>query len=289
MELLQIIYFCDAAQSENFSKTAQKYRVPPSNISQSIHRLENELETTLFDRSSNKIFLNERGKNFYIRAKKALSLLEEAKNIVFEEEDIIKGEIKICICTNRRIVTQAIENFRKNYPFVSFVIYHDIPSEHHEFDMVIADDSFNGSNMKKELLIKENIVLAIPKSNPLSNISEITASDLKNQRFITMHERSSLFRHTNLICNSMHFVPDISIRTDDPFYIRKYVELGLGIAFIPEVSWQGMFSDNIVFKSVGHHKRNTYVYIKNDKYMSRAVKEFIGELTKECAEQKKSS
>ena len=48
MELLQLKYFCDAAQSENFSKTAKKFGVPTSNISQSVKRLEKELSTPLF-------------------------------------------------------------------------------------------------------------------------------------------------------------------------------------------------------------------------------------------------
>ena len=43
MELLQLMYFCDAAETENFSRTAKKYHVPPSDISQSIKRLELEL------------------------------------------------------------------------------------------------------------------------------------------------------------------------------------------------------------------------------------------------------
>ena len=51
MELLQLQYFCNAAETENFSKTANNYNVPTSNISQCIRRLENELNTTLFDRS----------------------------------------------------------------------------------------------------------------------------------------------------------------------------------------------------------------------------------------------
>ena len=55
MELLQLMYFCDAAEEENFSHTAQKYQVPPSNISQSVKRLEAELGVKLFDRSANRI------------------------------------------------------------------------------------------------------------------------------------------------------------------------------------------------------------------------------------------
>ena len=54
MELLQLRYFCDAAQTQNFSKTAKKYLVPTSNISQSIKRLEKELGCELFEHRGNK-------------------------------------------------------------------------------------------------------------------------------------------------------------------------------------------------------------------------------------------
>ena len=40
MELLQLKYFCDAAKEENLSKTARKFHVPTSNISNAIKRLE---------------------------------------------------------------------------------------------------------------------------------------------------------------------------------------------------------------------------------------------------------
>ena len=66
MELLQLLYFCDAAETQNFSGTARKYNVPTTGISQSIKRLEKELGVLLFDRTSNGISLNKRGKDFYV-------------------------------------------------------------------------------------------------------------------------------------------------------------------------------------------------------------------------------
>jgi predicted DNA-binding protein YlxM (UPF0122 family) len=79
MELLQLTYFCDAAITQNFSKTAEKYQVPPSNISQSIKRLENELSVALFDRNANRVVLNKQRHIFYEKAHQALELLEDAK------------------------------------------------------------------------------------------------------------------------------------------------------------------------------------------------------------------
>ena len=62
MDLLQLKYFYESAQSGSFSKTAQKHMVPLSSVSASIRRLEKELNCALFDRFPNYIVLNENGK-----------------------------------------------------------------------------------------------------------------------------------------------------------------------------------------------------------------------------------
>ena len=43
MELLQLKYFYESAQTESFAKTAEKHLGPPSSVSASIKRLEDEL------------------------------------------------------------------------------------------------------------------------------------------------------------------------------------------------------------------------------------------------------
>ena len=111
MELLQLTYFCDAAESQNFSHTAQKFLVPPSNISQSIKRLETELSVPLFDRSANRITLNAQGAAFYQKAKAALALLEDARAEVTDQGNA--GVIRLSIRTNRRVVMQTVEAFRQ--------------------------------------------------------------------------------------------------------------------------------------------------------------------------------
>ena len=62
MELLQLRYFFESAQSGSFSKTAKKYMVPLTSVSASIRRLEQELGCPLFVRHPNCVSLNEKGK-----------------------------------------------------------------------------------------------------------------------------------------------------------------------------------------------------------------------------------
>ena len=278
MELLQLKYFCDAAESENFSKTAQKFNVPPSNISQTINRLERELETTLFDRSANRITLNERGRKFYESIKSALEKIEDAKKIISEKEDVLTGEIHLGIFTNRRIVTKAIEKFRLENPKVSFVLNHS-SAYVEKSDFIISDSTPVGADYNKELLVTEDIMLAVSKSNPLAKEKSLSISDLKNERFITMPKNSSIYNITKELCKG--FSPNIAIMTDDPFYIRKYIELDLGIAFVPAFSWEGQFQKSVVLKKIGNVTRSTYIYYPKNRYMSNAAKQFLKTLVSE--------
>ena len=64
INLNQLQYFLEVAQSENITKTAQAHLLPPSAVSSSIKKLEQELGVELFDRAHNKISLNAKGKYF---------------------------------------------------------------------------------------------------------------------------------------------------------------------------------------------------------------------------------
>lgn len=274
MELLQLQYFCNAAETENFSKTARNYDVPTSNISQSIHRLEKELSTTLFDRSSNKIFLNEQGKLLYTYVKSALMLIHDAKIKLYDKEKI-SGEIKILAETNRRIVTKAIEQFQKSYNDVVFFINHSDENSIENYDLIISDKILEQKNFTKHLLVVDNLLLAMKKDNPLINNKHISVKDLENERFITMNNKSGLYKLTNEICHGEGFTPNIVVQSDDPDYIRKYIEMGLGISFIPSISWKDTFSENVECRRFSNFKRYTFVYLNTQKYNSKATHLFL--------------
>ncbi len=283
MDLLQLRYFCDAAECENFSQTAHKYGVPPSNISQTVHRLEDELGVKLFDRSANRIVLNSYGKSFYDKVKTALDSIDDARREIRDFDENQTKEIRLKVCTNRRIVTVAIEKFKKKYPEVNFYLSHHYGDEG-EFDLVISDIPPLETNTAKELLVTEKILIAVNKDNPITKLKNADLSDLKNERFISMPEDSSLYRITEETCSRHGFKPHIAIKSDDPYYVRRYAELGLGIMFVPSFSWQGQFGKDIVLMDICRTTRDTYLYYNTKKYMPKAVADFKEMLFEVCKE-----
>lgn len=280
MELLQLKYFCDAAKSENFSKTAKKYLVPTSNISQSVKRLESELGCTLFEHKANRVKLNSEGRELFLAASAALDLLEGVKGRLSDNENELRGEIRLVCLNNRRTVTGAIEKFVAKHPQVNFIIQHGIRDADPDFDICVSD-SCPYNYGKKIPLLNEEIHIAMSKSHPLAFKNGITLSDMKNERFITMTKDSSLYKITVKACTDAGFTPNISIQTDDPLYLRKYIEMGLGIAFVPSKSWMGMFDENVVIVPIEGVSRKTYVYLPKAGYVKRSIEEFIEVLNEE--------
>jgi len=268
MEFLQLEYFMDAAVSENFSRTAKKYNVPTSNISQTVKRLENELGVPLFVRTSNKISLSDEGRIFYEGVKKGLFEIGDAKNRIILSEGGLRGEIKLLIETNRRLVTAAIEKFRLNFPEVTITISHTVEPDT-KYDIIVSDTLSVVGEYEAIHLITEPMRLACLKGEYEGKKS---LSDFRDERFITMGKGSRLFSSVISLCRECGFTPGIAIQTDDPYYVRKYVDMGLGVTIVPEVSWSGLFSDKVKLVDVGPYFRNSYIYMPKDNRQNTAAK-----------------
>lgn len=287
MELLQLKYFCDAAKTQNFSKTAQKFDVPPSCISQSIKRLEKELSVKLFTRSANKISLNSKGIEFYEKVSIGLNYINNAATAV--KDDGKKGEINICVNSNRRLVMQAIKKFQSIYPGVNIITRHLTDHSSDNFDIIISRDDLQNKAFNKTKLLSEPLCVAINKDNPIAKQPHFNLALLADHPFISTNKQSKLYELTNVICNKYGFEPKIVLLSDDTYYVRKHVELNLAVTLAPAFSWYGQFDDSVLLFPSDNCMYDTYIYTNSEKYISVCTKNFIKFLISECKEEYEST
>lgn len=79
MELSQIFYFSKIAKGENIAQAAKELYISQSTLSRSISKLEEELGVHLFERTGNKIRINQFGKRFETHVDRILQELENAR------------------------------------------------------------------------------------------------------------------------------------------------------------------------------------------------------------------
>ena len=278
MEILQLKYFCSAAETENFSATAKLFKVPPSDISQSVKRLETELGTPLFDRSANKIKLNGKGQTFYNKTSEALKLIRAAADAVSNEHQ--PDRISICIKVNRRISTAAIEKFRMENPHTDIIVSHS-SSSGSDFDFIISDKNSPEHGFKADDILFEHALLALRKDHPLAKNSEIDWRLLKDEPLISMPTESSMYSLATRAFAEKGLSPHIAIQSDDPFYIRRAVELGLAMAIVPSLSWKGQFSNEVTFKPLYQIKRVICLYQNQKTPVNKSIERFAAMIKEE--------
>lgn len=286
MELRQLRYFQKVAELENITLAAKHFMIPQPSMSQTISRLEKELNVKLFDRKNGKLFLNEQGKTFLAHVERVLRELDTGVASVAEDTGKISGSVNIKVMENHRFILTCVPQFIKRYPNVNISVSHGYYEEQDaSYDLCVSSNMAYKRMTAQLPLIKEPVVLAVRDDHPLARQTSVSISDLKGQRLISLPPQSSLHAITLELCRSRGFEPQIPIICDDPYFIRKYVFDGMGIALAPSLSWRGRFRENTVLIPVDDPPIfiSSYLIWDGTRYASPAVCRFRDYLLEEAA------
>ena len=261
MELLQLRYFFDSAKTENFSKTAEKYMVPPSTVSAAVKRLESELGVKLFDRTDNRILLNENGQR-----------VQQSLCIVFDELDKLRDsfadsegsgrEIRLLVRTLRSRITDYIIEFKAKYPAIRLDAEFSFPEKNVDaYDAIISVRDPTLEHYGKIELFTQRLCVKAAAGSPLRG-RKLTLSQLSNQPFISMGSGSASHEILLEVCRKAGFTPNIVMRCDDSHCYRKLLEEGIGLC----VSGEGSITDKTVKLDVTDfdERQTVYCYYKKE-------------------------
>jgi len=251
LEFLQLKYFLSAAETENFSHTAARFYVPPSTVSASIKKLEQELGVSLFTRKANRIVLNEKGKVFRECVAGIFQSLDKTCEELRAMDDFSGGSIIMLVRTNRRLINHIISDFKRLYPNISFILDFKEEREAKAYDLMITDQAIQRSDFECAPLLREEICLAVHHSHPLAAKACVQMEELAEEHFICLSKGTSLRDLTEAICKEALFTPEITIECDDTYYLREYIGMQMGIGLVPSFSWAGQLSDDLRLIPIG--------------------------------------
>ncbi len=124
MDLDQLHTFLEIVRLKSFSKAAQTcYRTQPA-ISAQIRQLEQELNTTLFERLGTRISLTVAGRIFAEHAEQILALRRRAQDSINELEKVPRGELVIAAneATCIYVLPGVFSEFKKQFPNVQLLV-----------------------------------------------------------------------------------------------------------------------------------------------------------------------
>lgn len=290
MNTKQLITFKIAAETLNFTKTANILSFAQSSVTAQIKALEEELEKPLFERLGKRLILTEAGKEFKGYAEKMIKLDEEAKlaisgnQISFETLVIGAQESQ---CTYR--LPAILKEFKAQYPNVKLIFKPAHSDEaaraqlmNGQLDVAfIMDVSKPEEALTIKPLIQEEIVLVTASDHVLASRPEVTLKDIENETLLLTETGCSYRNLLEHACHEENVYPMDQFEFSSIEAIKQCVIAGLGIAALPiMVVEQDIKSGKLKTLKWTHSIPTIYTHIAwhKDKWMSPSLKDFI-ELT----------
>ena len=237
MELLQLKYFLAVAESEHMTNTAKQLHIAQPALTQSIHRLEQELGVSLFERAGRGIRLSPAGAYVRDRVKPAMETLENVARDVQLFQQGEQGVVRVGVHAASGVAIDGIAAYSELNPHVSFEITQDERERHR--DVIVTTITPRGSstveNATEKTPFSERIGIAVPASSALGDTASL--ADFANERFIALAGSRRFREVCDTFCAHRAFTPHIAFESDNPLVVKKMIGLGLGVGFWPDHSW----------------------------------------------------
>ena len=275
VDIVQLRYFKEIAEHEHMTNAAQALHVVQPALSRTLRNLEKELGLLLFDRVGKNIVLNENGKILLTYANNILSQVDEAKRVLADRRDTSNSQVRLYMEAATGLLPVIIAGFRDIHPDISVVITQQKIGTNSKSDIQISATMQPLPENKGITLLREDICLAVPISNPLSKRKSIRLIEVANMPFVCLQKNTNLRIITETYCLDAGFVPKVAFESDSPQVVRDLIAKGVGIAFIPKQTWSTMEQDaGIALVEIESIECSRYIYMTTSEkqYVSSASK-----------------
>ena len=245
MTLQQLEYILAVNQFRHFAKAAEYCRVTQPTLSAMIQKLEEELDTRIFDRSQQPVCPTPVGIHIIEQAQNILVQANRIKNIIEEEKHSLTGTFKLGILPTVApyLLPRFFPQLMKKYPDLDIRVVemktNDIKKalQTGEIDAGIVASLAGMEELQQTPLFYEQFFAYVSREDALFNNEVIRTSDLNGEQLWLLDE-GHCFRD-----QLVRFCQVKSARASQLAYhlgsmetFMRMVESGKGVTFIPELA-----------------------------------------------------
>lgn len=282
MELTQIKYFLEVAQSEHVTRSAEKLHIAQPALSQSIHRLEEELNVPLFIPKGRGIMLSRYGRYLY---KKLDPIMKEMENLPEEMRSMAKLEdstIHLNVLAASTLVADAVIEYQRIDDSVHVQFKQNDQTD--LYDICVTTSLFYQQPEVKNdrmYVCTEKIYLAVPNIPRFRGRKSISLRDVSDEDFISLLGSRQLRQICDKYCNSAGIKPNIVFESDSPAAVRNMIAANMGVGFWPDFSWGTLESDKVLLLEIDDPvcSRDILITYKKNKLENARTEAFYHFLT----------
>ncbi|WP_067855836.1 LysR family transcriptional regulator [Nocardia shimofusensis] len=242
MELQQMRYVLAVAETNSFTRAAERCLVVQSALSHQIARLEKELGARLFERTSRRVRLTPAGAAFLPAARECLEAAERAAAEVAAAIGEVRGRLAIGLIPTVAAadIPGALRTFRRRYPKVRVSLRVGASEELVEqVEQGAIDVAFLGlpptmrpRNVAGRELARDRLVAVVAPDHPFAVESVVDLRRLSEEVFVDLPAGTAGRMQSDLAFEAVGLDRDVAYEVSSADYIVRLVAENLCVAMM---------------------------------------------------------
>ena len=284
--------FCQTAKLGSMTKAAESLYASQPTISLQIHALEEEMNTTLFERCGPKLTLTTEGSILYDLCLPHVQGIDRLKetfdahcgNLTAGELSIAAGESTILY-----ILPTPVRRFTEQYPSIKLRLANE--TGRNGMEMLRSDrvDFAVGSMLEVpddlvyNPIVTYNPVVITPIGHPLSRLDKPNIKDIGKYGLILPPRHLSTWHIVKMVFAQHNVSFQVTLEAGGWEVIKRYVALGQGISIVTDVCITPQDRENMHIIPVDQYfpKRSYGIVTREGKFLSAPAQRFI-DLMNDC-------
>lgn len=252
MNTQQLEYIIAVDQYRHFAKAAEHCRVTQPTLSMMIQKLEDELDTKIFDRSMQPVSPTPCGRKIIEQAKAVLREINRIPEIVKEEQQSLKGEFKLAILPTIApyLLPRFFQQLRTKHPELDIRILEMktadtlLALKSGEIDAAIIANQPTEPVFKGEVLFFEQFFAYIAENEAIYAKEMIRTADISGENLWLLDEGHCFRDQLMRFCQMKKVkIRQAAYQLGSMETFMRMVENRNGITFIPELATLQLSAD----------------------------------------------
>ncbi len=256
MNLQQLDYIVAVDNYRHFSTAAEKCFVTQPTLSMMIHKLEDELDVKIFDRSKQPVVPTEIGRAIIEQARLILNETARLREIVSTQKETVEGELRIAIIPTLApyLMPLFVKKMAERYPSVKLYIS-EMTTENiinklklSALDVGIMATPTNDKDLFENFLFFEEFVAYASQNEAILSKRYLLANDIDVNRLVLLEEGHCMRSQVINLCELRH----ASSRISNVFYeagsietLKNMIEVLSGVTILPELAISNMDEEQL--------------------------------------------
>ncbi|MFH9759132.1 LysR family transcriptional regulator [Streptomyces anulatus] len=250
MELQQMRYVIAVAETNNFTRAAQRCLVVQSALSHQIARLEKELGARLFERTSRRVRLTAAGAAFLPAARQCLEAAERAAAEVAAAVGEVRGRLTVGLIPTVAAVDlpSVLKDFHRHHPkarvSLSVGASEDLVEQVRKGEIEVAflgiPVTARPLGVHARELARERLIAVVSPAHPLAGESSVDLRRLASEVFVDLPAKTAGRAQSDLVFAAAGVTREVAFEVTNADYLARLVGAGLGVALLPPTYVTGL-------------------------------------------------